>query len=182
MPLQRPRAASASMTALPSPARRQWLATTLPLLGAGLAVALLPVGSRAATNTPTPLGSVERPQLRLLPGLGGPHASQRLCREGACHRQQRRACPPGTAAKTGFVPHRAGGRLPGGRPRARQRCAQAAAAKAQGPGPGRAGHARGSPGMDGAVYGDRRDPYDVLLVAHDGSTRIFNSYNKKAST
>ena len=55
MTLQRPRAASASMTALPSPARRQWLATTLPLLGAGLAVALLPVGSRAATNTPTPL-------------------------------------------------------------------------------------------------------------------------------
>lgn len=40
----------------------------------------------------------------------------------------------------------------------------------------------GSPGMDGAVYGDRRDPYDVLLVAHDGSTRVFNSYNKKAST
>ena len=24
--------------------------------------------------------------------------------------------------------------------------------------------------------------YDVLLVAHDGSTRVFNSYNKKAST
>ena len=40
----------------------------------------------------------------------------------------------------------------------------------------------GSPGMDGAVYGDRRDPYDVLLVAHDGSTRVFKSYNKKAST
>ncbi|MBD9390746.1 DUF411 domain-containing protein [Acidovorax sp. ACV01] len=35
----------------------------------------------------------------------------------------------------------------------------------------------GSPGMDGAVYGDRRDPYDVLLVARDGSTRIFKSYN-----
>ena len=40
----------------------------------------------------------------------------------------------------------------------------------------------GSPGMDGAVYGDRRDPYAVLLVAHDGGTRVFNSYNKKAST
>jgi len=36
--------------------------------------------------------------------------------------------------------------------------------------------------MDGAVYGGRRDTYDVLLVAHDGSTRVFNSYNKKAST
>ena len=34
----------------------------------------------------------------------------------------------------------------------------------------------GSPGMDGPQYGTRRDPYDVLLVARDGSTRIFSSY------
>ena len=27
----------------------------------------------------------------------------------------------------------------------------------------------GSPGMDGPVYGNRRDPYDVLLVARDGA-------------
>ena len=40
----------------------------------------------------------------------------------------------------------------------------------------------GSPGMDGAVYGDRRDPYDVLLVSRDGSTRIFQSYNRKANS
>jgi hypothetical protein len=40
----------------------------------------------------------------------------------------------------------------------------------------------GSPGMDGAVYGDRRDPYDVLLVAHDGSTRVFKSYRPRASS
>lgn len=40
----------------------------------------------------------------------------------------------------------------------------------------------GSPGMDGTVYGNRRDPYDVLLVARNGSTRIFKSYNPKAST
>lgn len=37
----------------------------------------------------------------------------------------------------------------------------------------------GSPGMDGAVYGERRDPYDVLLVAHDGATRVFKSYHQK---
>ncbi|RYF67064.1 MAG: hypothetical protein EOO29_37605, partial [Comamonadaceae bacterium] len=37
------------------PARRQWLTTILPLLGAGVAVALLPGLSRAATHTPTPL-------------------------------------------------------------------------------------------------------------------------------
>ncbi len=34
----------------------------------------------------------------------------------------------------------------------------------------------GSPGMDGAVYGGRRDRYDVLLVLKDGSTRVFQSY------
>jgi len=34
----------------------------------------------------------------------------------------------------------------------------------------------GSPGMDGPAYGNRRDPYDVLLVARDGSTRVFQSY------
>lgn len=36
----------------------------------------------------------------------------------------------------------------------------------------------GSPGMDGAVYGNRRDPYDVLLVLKSGDTRVFSSYNK----
>lgn len=34
----------------------------------------------------------------------------------------------------------------------------------------------GSPGMDGAAYGNRRDPYDVLLVARDASPRVFTSY------
>ena len=38
----------------------------------------------------------------------------------------------------------------------------------------------GSPGMDGPVYGNRRDPYDVLLVARDGSTRVFSSYHQGA--
>lgn len=36
----------------------------------------------------------------------------------------------------------------------------------------------GSPGMDGAIYGKRRDPYDVLLVLKSGDTRVFSSYNK----
>lgn len=36
----------------------------------------------------------------------------------------------------------------------------------------------GSPGMDGAVYGNRRDPYDVLLVPKAGAPRVFASYNK----
>lgn len=34
----------------------------------------------------------------------------------------------------------------------------------------------GSPGMDGPAYGGRQDAYDVLLVAADGSTRVYQSY------
>ena len=34
----------------------------------------------------------------------------------------------------------------------------------------------GSPGMDGAVYGGRRDPYQVLLVQKDGSSTVFSDY------
>jgi hypothetical protein len=34
----------------------------------------------------------------------------------------------------------------------------------------------GSPGMDGAAYGGRRDPYKVLLVQNDGAAQVFNSY------
>ena len=34
----------------------------------------------------------------------------------------------------------------------------------------------GSPGMDGPEYGRRRDPYDVLLLTRDGTSRIFQSY------
>lgn len=39
----------------------------------------------------------------------------------------------------------------------------------------------GSPGMDGAAYGERRDPYDVLLVGRDGATRVFARYPSKAA-
>lgn len=34
----------------------------------------------------------------------------------------------------------------------------------------------GSPGMDGPVYGGRRDPYDVLLVARDGRASVYQAY------
>ncbi|MDZ7811590.1 MAG: DUF411 domain-containing protein [Ideonella sp.] len=36
----------------------------------------------------------------------------------------------------------------------------------------------GSPGMDGPEYGQRRDPYDVLLIGQDGRTQVFSSYFK----
>lgn len=34
----------------------------------------------------------------------------------------------------------------------------------------------GSPGMDGSVYNGRKDPYDVLLVLKDGSSRLYQTY------
>lgn len=36
----------------------------------------------------------------------------------------------------------------------------------------------GSPGMDGAIYQGRKDPFDVLLVLPGGGTRVFQSYAK----
>ena len=35
---------------------------------------------------------------------------------------------------------------------------------------------RGSPGMDGPVYGGIKDPYDVLLIGPDGAPSVFQSY------
>jgi len=34
----------------------------------------------------------------------------------------------------------------------------------------------GSPGMDGPEYNNRKDPYDVLLVLKDDSSRVYQSY------
>ncbi len=38
------------------------------------------------------------------------------------------------------------------------------------------GMPRGSPGMDGPAYGGVQDPYDVVLVGHDGQASVFQSY------
>lgn len=35
---------------------------------------------------------------------------------------------------------------------------------------------RGSPGMDGPMYGGVVDPYDVLLIQHDGESIVYASY------
>ena len=35
---------------------------------------------------------------------------------------------------------------------------------------------RGSPGMDGPMYGGVKDPYDVLLITLDGEAIVFQSY------
>ncbi|WP_373699502.1 DUF411 domain-containing protein [Neisseria dentiae] len=34
----------------------------------------------------------------------------------------------------------------------------------------------GSPGMDGAVYGGKKTPYNVLLVKRDGNSSVFQTY------
>lgn len=34
----------------------------------------------------------------------------------------------------------------------------------------------GSPGMDGAAYGGRKDSFDVLLLAKDGSSKVYQRY------
>jgi hypothetical protein len=39
----------------------------------------------------------------------------------------------------------------------------------------------GSPGMDSAIYGERKDAYDVLLIQADGSTSVYQRYHQ-AST
>ena len=36
----------------------------------------------------------------------------------------------------------------------------------------------GAPGMDGPIYGQRRDPYEVLLVLKSGDTRVYSAHNK----
>jgi len=36
----------------------------------------------------------------------------------------------------------------------------------------------GSPGMDGPLFGGRRDPFHVLLLGRDGSSRIWASYHQ----
>lgn len=35
---------------------------------------------------------------------------------------------------------------------------------------------RGSPAMDGPMYGGVQDPYDVLLIDQDGEATVFQSY------
>ena len=164
--------------------RRQWLATALPLAAAGLAVALLPTAIRAnpRTTAPTPLEVWKDPNCGCcqdwvdhmqangfdvkVHATGNNAVRARLGlpqKLGSCH----------TALVGGYVVE---GHVPAGDVR------KLLLQKPKALGLAVPGMPVGSPGMDGAVYGDRRDPYDVLLVAHDGSTRVFNSYYKKAST
>lgn len=165
-----------------NPARRLWLTTAMPWLGAGVAIALLPSLSRATSSSPIPLEVWKDPQCGCCQDwvdhmkangfavkvheTGNNAVRSRLGlpqKLGSCH----------TALVGGYL-------IEGHVPASDVRALLQQKPKALGlvvP-----GMPVGSPGMDGAVYGGRRDPYDVLLVGHDGSTRVFKSYHKKAST
>ena len=39
----------------------------------------------------------------------------------------------------------------------------------------------GSPGMDGAIYNGRKDPYDVILLLADDKSRVYQSYSTQIS-
>ncbi|MCZ8220204.1 MAG: DUF411 domain-containing protein [Acidovorax sp.] len=170
-------------TSCAQPTRRQWLAAALPVAGAGLAIALLPTAVLATTPTATatPLEVWKDPNCGCcqdwvdhmqangfavkVHATGNNAVRARLGlpqKLGSCH----------TALVGGYVVE---GHVPASDVR------KLLQQKPKALGLAVPGMPVGSPGMDGAVYGDRRDPYDVLLVAHDGSTRVFNSYNKKAS-
>lgn len=168
-----------SRTSRTQPTRRQWLAAALPLVGAGLTIALLPTTTPAATSTRVEVWKdpncgccqdwVDHMQANgfavKVHATGNNAVRARLGlpqKLGSCH----------TALVGGYVVE---GHVPASDVR------KLLQQKPKALGLAVPGMPVGSPGMDGAVYGDRRDPYDVLLVAHDGSTRVFNSYNKKAS-
>ena len=163
-----------SLRSLP---RRQWLATALPLLGAGLAAAL-PRWSQAATPQGTPVELWKDPSCGCchdwvthmeaagfrfkVHDVGNTNARARLGlpqKLGSCH----------TALVGGYV-------IEGHVPAADVR--RLLQQKPNALGLAVPGMPVGSPGMDSPVYGNRRDPYDVLLVARDGSTRVFSSYHQ----
>ena len=39
----------------------------------------------------------------------------------------------------------------------------------------------GSPGMDGKIYGDRKDAFDVVLLTRDGGARVYQRYEGNRS-
>lgn len=165
-----------SPTTASTSTRRAWLAATLPLLAAGA----LPLAVKAAVPTPVEVWKdpncgccqdwVDHMQTNgfavKVHDTGNNAVRARLGlpqKLGSCH----------TALVGGYVVE---GHVPASDVR------KLLQQKPKALGLAVPGMPVGSPGMDGAVYGDRRDPYDVLLVAHDGSTRVFNRYHKKAST
>src|SRR6218665_222015 len=164
--------AAPSRPAPPRPGRRQWLAAALPLRGAGGLVASGAGMARAASAMDVwkapdcgccqhwvqhmqangfELAVHDSGNNAVRPRLGLPQ------KWGSCH----------TALIDGYLVE---GHVPASDVRTLLRQRPKALGLAV------PGMPIGSPGMDGPEYGRRHTPYDVLLIAHDGSARVFNSY------
>ncbi len=156
--------------------RRAWLAATLPLLAAGA----LPLAALATTPTPVEVWKdpscgccqdwVDHMQANgfavKVHDTGNNAVRARLGlpqKLGSCH----------TALVGGYLVE---GHVPASDVRALLQQKPKALGLAV------PGMPIGSPGMDGPAYGGHQDAYAVLLVARDGSTRVFKSYPKKEST
>ena len=156
--------------------RRQWLTTALPLLGAGVAAITLPRWSQAAAPQGTPVELLKDPSCGCchdwvthmeaagfqfkVHDIGNTGARARLGlpqKLGSCH----------TALVGGYV-------IEGHVPAADVK--RLLAEKPNALGLAVPGMPIGSPGMDGPVYGGRRDAYQVLLVGKDGAAQVFGSY------
>lgn len=149
----------------------------LQLAGSGLALALLPLATRAATSAKTLIEVWKDPSCGCckdwithvqqhgfavkVNDSGNTAMRKRLgidLKYGSCH-----TAWVGGYAIEGHVPAREVQRLLRERPKAIGLAVP--------------GMPVGSPGMDGEVYGGRRDPYDVLLLtAGGGGASVYQAY------
>ncbi len=166
----------------PTTTRRAWLAATAPLLAAGALAATLPRATRAAP--PTPLEVWKDPNCGCcqdwVDHMQSNGFSVKVHDTGNNAVRARLGLPPKlgschTALVGGYLVE---GHVPASDVRALLQQKPKALGLAV------PGMPIGSPGMDGPAYGNRSDAYAVLLVARDGSTRVFKNYpgSKKEST
>eukprot|EP01041_Mallomonas_annulata_P021588 gene21588-41680_t len=161
------------------PSRRQWLTTALPLAGAGLAIALLPTAPRAATPTPVevwkdPNCGCCQDWVKYLQADG---FQVQVFDTGNAAVRKRLGLPEKFAScHTGLI----GGYAIEGHVNARE-IRRLLTEKPKAIGLAVPGMPVGSPGMDGAVYGDRRDAYDVVLVQPDGTGSVYQHYAGNAA-
>ena len=117
--------------------------------------------------------------VRLLPGLDQLPRAQRFHGQGQRKRQQRRAQEVRPTGHVRLVPTALiGGYVVEGHVPARE-IRRLLSEKPDAIGIAVPAMPIGSPGMDGPAYGNRFDPYEVVLVARDGTARVYQSYSAK---
>lgn len=175
-----PASASASASSAPGTTRRTWLGTALCAAAAAAVATTLPSRARAASPAPVAIEVWKDPNCgcckdwvdhmqangfqATVHDTGNTAVREKLGlpqKLGSCH-----TALVGGYLIEGHVPAADVQRLLREKPRALGLAVP--------------GMPVGSPGMDGAFYRGRRDAYDVLLVARDGSTRVFASYAAQA--